>query len=98
MGAQVDVRSSPSPSTSEAGHRLPVDPPHLELEQIKPLDAAEIDPVAVLGVLAVGDIREDATALAEVVLQHPLVPPVEPEVGFVSMRREILARNIARGQ
>jgi hypothetical protein len=57
-------------------HRLAVDDGDLEGERIDALDAAEIDAVAVLGVLAVGDVGEDPAGLAEVVAEDLLVPQV----------------------
>src|SRR5688500_439491 len=48
-------------------YRLAVDDADLERERIDALDAAKIDAVAVLAVLAVGDIGEDAAGLAEIV-------------------------------
>jgi hypothetical protein len=77
-------------------HRLAVDDADLERQRIDAFDAAEIDAVAVLGVLAVADVDEDAAGLAELVVQHRLVPQVVAEVARVAVRREVGGRNVAR--
>src|SRR5258707_9485192 len=69
--------------------RLAVDDGDFEGERIDTLDAAEVDPVAVLGVLAVADVRENSAGLAEVVAQDLLVPEVHAQVARVVLRRAV---------
>jgi hypothetical protein len=57
-------------------HRLAVDGADRQGERVEALDAAEIHAVAVLIVLAVADIGEDAASLAEIVPQDLLVPQI----------------------
>lgn len=80
---------------SDQRHRFTVDDADVEGEGIDAFDTAEIDPVTVLGILAVGDIRENSAALAEVVAQDLLVPEIQAQVARVVMRREVGGRNVA---
>jgi hypothetical protein len=49
--------------------RLAVDDSDVESERIEAFDAAEVDAVVILGVLAVGEVGEDLAGLAGVVAE-----------------------------
>src|SRR6266850_454207 len=78
--------------------RLAVDDADFEGERIESFDAAKVDAVTVLGVLAVADVRKNPAGLAEVVAQDLLVPEVHAQVAQVVVRREVGGRNVGRRQ